>query len=243
MSISVSKKHTFLATSSTDNTLRIWTVSSPSLLYSFNLSSPACSIALPEYFDSKEEGEADDSEGPVVLISTLSGSLSTIEFSKNLHRTLLSATPKAPITHIGYISSKRLLVTLTSNSLKVYQFGTHLDLKQIYEFEILDTKTCALGTFKMTEEVVVGDEEGAVRVFDLSKMELVKETRAQDLFGFEEENRKFRVLGIKVRWDDQGFFVAYQGGRVGLFDENNEFRRCLYGKTNCCCDLIKSWLQ
>jgi WD40 repeat protein len=174
----VSKKHTFLATSSTDNTLRIWTVSSPSLLYSFNLSSPACSISLPEYFDSQEDKDTEESEGPIVLLSTLSGSLSTIEFSKNLHRTLLSSTPKTSISHIGYIASKRLLISLTSNLMKVYQFGTHLDLKQIYEFEILDTKTCALGAFKMTEEVVVGDVEGAVRVFDLGKMELVKETRA-----------------------------------------------------------------
>lgn len=177
MSIAVSKKHTFLATSSVDNTLRVWTVSSPSLLYSFNLSSPACSLSLPEYLNSNSDGQ-DEFEGPSILLSTLSGSLSTIEFSKNLHRTLISTTPKTPIIAMGYIPTRKILVTLTTNIMKIYKFGELSDLKQIYEFEILDTRACTLATFKMTEEVIVGDEEGSVRVFDLNTMELIKETRA-----------------------------------------------------------------
>lgn len=199
--IRVSLNHNFIVTGGADNFVRVWSIDSSELLYDFKLDSQVSGIAANK----------DD----LILVSTLNGSVGTIDIQNKLYRSLIrSHTGK--IIAIDYNSAKRSCLSL-SLDLTLRVWDCRNKMSQCYEFQCLDLQPTTLASYHLNHYVLVGFKNGVVRLFDIHNYVFAKELT----------DAESDILAISVSSDDQFFLVAESAGSIYIYDGQAEFRRRL----------------
>jgi WD40 repeat protein len=197
----VSQNHNFIVTGGADNFVRVWSIDSSELLFDFKL-------------DSQVSGFSVNHED-LILVSTLNGSVGTIDLQNKLYKSLVRSHMDE-IIGIDYNAAKRTFLSL-SNDLTLRLWDCRNKMSQCYEFQCLDLQPLVVCSYHLNHYVLVGFRGGLVRLFDIHNYIFVKElTEAES-----------NILDIKVSHDDQFFVVAEANGNIYVYDGQTEFRRRL----------------
>lgn len=181
--------------------MRIWSIDSSELLYDFKL-------------DSQISGLSTNNED-LILVSTLNGSIGTIDIQNKLYKSLIRSHTDSIIS-IDYNSAKRCFLSL-SLDLTLRIWDCRNKMSQCYEFQCLDLQPLVMKSYHLNHYVLVGFKGGLVRLFDIHNYIFVKElTEAES-----------DILAISISSDDQFFLVAEAAGIIYIYDGQTEFRRRL----------------
>lgn len=150
-----------------------------------------------------------------IMISTLNGSVGTIDIQNKLYKGLIRSHADH-ILDCAYNQTMRYFVTIALDR-SVRLWDAKNKMSQCYEFQCLDEQPTVLCSYHHNHCVLVGFKRGIVRLFDIHNFVFVKEFKEAEA----------DILKIRVAWDDQFFVVAEANGSIIVYDGQGEYRRTL----------------